>query len=53
MVHYFPILIWQTWTKHWTKVVIRVNLDHIKLTSKGNASRSTLKIDVNKMYTRY
>ena len=38
----FPILIWQQWTKYWTKVVIHGNLVPTKVTPKGIMNRSTL-----------
>ena len=41
-VTYFPILVWQKWTKYWTKVVIHGNSVHTKVTSKGITNRFTL-----------
>ena len=41
-VTYFPILVWQKWTKYWTKVVIHGNSVHTKVTSKGITNQSTL-----------
>ena len=35
MLLIFPILIWQKWTKYWTKVVIHGNFVHTKVTYKG------------------
>ena len=42
-VTYFPILIWQQWTKYWTKVVIHGNLVPTTVTPKGITNRSTLR----------
>ena len=42
-VTYFPILIWQNWTKYWTKVVIHGNLVHTKVMPKGITNLSTLR----------
>ena len=42
-VSLFPILIWQKWTKCWTKVVIHGNLVPTKATPKGITNLSTLR----------
>ena len=40
-VTYNPFLIWQSWTKYWTKVVINGNFVHTKVMYKGITNRST------------
>ena len=39
-VKYFPIIIWQKWTKYWTKVIICGNSVHTKVTFKGITNQS-------------
>ena len=38
---YFPTLVWEKWTKYWTKVVIHGNLVPTKVTPKGIANQQT------------
>ena len=42
-VTYFSILIWQKWTKYWTKVVIHGNLVVTRIMPKGITNLSTLR----------
>ena len=40
-VIYFPILVWEKWTKYGTKVVIHGNLVPSKVKAKGITNQST------------